>query len=240
MLWILALALAPGAFWLLYFYSRDRMDPEPRRLVLKTFLLGMAVAPAAALVEALFFWVGIFLLVVIVGPVIEEIAKYLVVTRTVFKREEFNEPIDGIIYAAAAGLGFATLENVGYLIGAQATGMLGETFWARALLSVPGHALFSSMWGYALGWSLLIVDEEPRRRFVRRGVWLAIGLHGLFNFLALTTPVTGLFGAVLLLILIVFVWRAVHRRISSALHYSRERPMEHPDEGERDRTPPAS
>jgi RsiW-degrading membrane proteinase PrsW (M82 family) len=225
-LWLFALGFAPGIFWLLYFYSRDKLEPEPRGLVVRTFLLGMVAAIPAALLEGLFLWVGAFLLIVAIGPAIEEYAKYFVVTRSIYRSKEFSEPMDGIVYAVAAALGFASLENVGYLLAASSLGAgdLAKTFWARALLSVPAHALFSSMWGYALGFGMLIRDPMMRRAFINRGLWLAIGLHGLFNFLALASGTGGLLGAALLLLLVLFAWRAVHRRIASALEHSPYRP----------------
>lgn len=211
---------------MLYFYSRDKLEPEPRGLVIRTFLLGMAAAVPASLLEGLFLWVGEFLLIVAVGPAIEEYAKYFTVTRSIYHSEEFSEPMDGIVYAVAAALGFASLENLAYLIATSALvpADLAETFWARALLSVPAHALFSSMWGYALGFGMLMRDPMMRRAFIRRGLWLAIGLHGLFNFLALASGDGGLWGSALLLLLVLLAWRAVHRRIASALEHSPYRP----------------
>lgn len=222
LIWILVLAFAPGILWLLYFYSRDRLEPEPRRLVLKVFLLGIAIAIPAAIAEALLAWAGSFLLIVFVAPVIEEYGKYFVVSRSVYHSEEFDEPMDGIIYATTAALGFASIENVGYLftVGAIDPTALGLTFWARALLSVPGHALFSSMWGYALGWSLLIPDEHERQVFIRKGIWLAIAFHGSFNLLALLSAEYGLVAGGLLLVFVMFAWRVVHRRIAATLERS--------------------
>ena len=113
--WLVALAFGPAIFWLWYVYQKDRWEPEPRALVVKTFLWGMACALPAALGEALFFWSGFFLIVV-AAPVIEEYAKYFVVSRTVYREIEFSEPMDGIVYSAAAALGFASIENLLYLI----------------------------------------------------------------------------------------------------------------------------
>ncbi|OGF56729.1 MAG: hypothetical protein A2Z21_07795 [Candidatus Fraserbacteria bacterium RBG_16_55_9] len=229
-LWILVLAFAPAVFWLLYFYRRDRLEPEPRWLIVKTFLLGMLSAIPAAVGEALISWVGVFVLVVAIGPAIEEYCKYFVVSRSVYRSEEFDEPMDGIIYAIAAALGFASVENVGYLFTVQQIdpSALGLTFWARALLSVPGHALFSSMWGYSLGWGLLIQDPRERESFIRKGLWLAIALHGSFNLLAWLAQDFGLIAAGLLLVLVSLAWRVVHQRIASALERS---PNHIPTEG---------
>ena len=221
-LWILVLAFAPAVFWLFYFYRRDKLEPEPRRLIIQTFVLGMLSAIPAAIAERLISGVGIFILVVALGPAIEEYCKYFVVSRSVYRSQEFDEPMDGIIYAVAAALGLSSIENVGYLFAVQQIepGALGLTFLARAFLSVPGHALFSSMWGYALGWGLLIQDPSERQAFIRKGLWLAIALHGSFNLLAWLAQDLGLIAAGLLLLLVIFAWRAVHWRIASALERS--------------------
>ena len=97
-LWLIALGFAPGIFWLLYFYSRDKLELEPRGLVIRTFLLGILAAIPASLIEGLFLWVGVFLLIVPIGPAIEEYAKYFVVTRSIYRSEDFSEPMDGIVF----------------------------------------------------------------------------------------------------------------------------------------------
>ena len=107
----------------------------------------------------------------VVAPVVEECGKFLVVYWFVFRRPVFDEPIDGIVYAVTAALGFAALENVVYLFAAysETLALPLELSVLRAVLSVPGHALMSSMWGYSLGQSL--VTPHP---LVRRLIW-----HGL-------------------------------------------------------------
>ena len=133
-----------------YFYKKDTLEPEPQSFIIKTFLLGALVGIPVTLIE-LPFTFSEFILAVFVAPVIEEFAKYFVVRKTIYSNVEFDEPIDGIIYAAAAALGFASLENISYLLSAYYQNHFEETYVVRALLSVPGHVLFSSMWGYALG-----------------------------------------------------------------------------------------
>ena len=114
---ILALGLAPGIFWLWYFYRKDKLEPEPKHLIIKTFFLGMVSAVPAIILETPFKGL---LLTVIAAPVIEEYLKYFVVRRTIYNHAEFDEPMDGIIYAAAAALGFASAENTLYLLTASA------------------------------------------------------------------------------------------------------------------------
>lgn len=211
-LWLVVLAFAPGIFWLWYVYQKDRWEPEPRALVVKTFLWGIACALPAALLEVPFAWSVVFL-IVIAAPVIEEYAKYFVVSRTVYRQIEFNEPMDGIVYSAAAALGFASLENFLYLVMAQGQNMLTPVFLGRALFSVPGHVLFSTIWGAALGRAKFVSDPVRQRALIHGGLVTAMAAHGLFNLLAMFE----LLGAVGLLIFLFFAWKFFHQRVEEAL-----------------------
>src|SRR5438094_3197686 len=169
---MLGVPALPGLVWLWMFYRTDRYQPEPRHLVAITFVLGaLATLPAIGLemlaaelypflrhVEHAMLaaeadrklvplLIGCF---VVIGP-IEEICKFLAVRLWIYRRPEFDEPIDGIIYASAAALGFASLENAFYVLDFRAGEVRWGLFMTRAVLAVPGHVLFSSMWGYALG-----------------------------------------------------------------------------------------
>jgi len=240
---ILILGFAPGVFWLWYFYHRDKIEPEPQHLVIRTFFMGLLMAIPAAIAEivltaiaSLLFartekWIspqtiGLFTLVVI-APVVEEYFKYLAARTSVFRHAEFDEPMDGIVYAAAAALGFASIENVGYLFSAQRENgwvAFEIVFVARALLSVPGHVLFSSIWGAALGRAKFIQDQGATRRLLFSGLLGAMALHGLFNFFASFSATENiafaLAGAIGILMLSVIGWVQVHRRMRSALHDS--------------------
>ncbi len=233
---IFALAFAPGAFWLWYFYKKDKLEPEPKSLILRVFALGMlAVIPTFFAEQAVNSVLSLFspVLILVVGaPIIEELAKFLVVRFTIFRNKEFDEPMDGIVYAAAAALGFASLENFGYistaymnmlsLPTAHATSheVFGISF-TRAIFSVPGHVLFSVMWGYALGAAKFMHDPAYGRRLVMRGLILSMVLHGVFNSV-LSFPL-----ALGLLLIFMFIgWRMVRKRISTALMNS---PFSEPD-----------
>lgn len=214
---LLVLGFAPALFWLLYFYIKDRYDPEPRSWILRIFLFGMVSTIPLALVEGL---IGIvipseFLLAVIVAPVVEEIGKFLVVYYFVFRHPVFDEPIDGIVYAVTAALGFAALENFVYIF-AEYSGSLAlplELSIVRAVLSVPGHALMSAMWGYALGQSR-VTPHPLARQLVVHGLLLAIALHAAFNLLV-SLDIIG--AAVLVLILVPAMWLTTNRKIAASL-----------------------
>ena len=209
------LAFAPGLFWLWYFYHRDRYEPEPVPLVLKIFFLGMLVTIPVAFIEGAFaIFVAEIVLAVFIAPIVEESSKYLVVRKFVYDRIEFNDPMDGIVYATAAALGFASLENIVYVFSSLQTSVtlaIG-TGVIRALLSVPGHALFSSMWGYSLGQAKFRPENE-RRGIIVRGLILAMIFHGLFNFLL--ADYIGV--AILILILVPGMWLLVNKKINLAL-----------------------
>lgn len=202
---LLLLGLAPGLFWLWYFYQRDHLEPEPRGLVLRVFALGVASCIPLALLEMPI--PGPYD-AILAAPIIEELGKFLVVYLYVYRHHEFNEPMDGIVYGVAAALGFATIENLFYVLEHGAG--VGV---ARALLSVPGHALWAALWGYALG-QAKFRQEPGGTRLVIGALLLAMLSHALFNF--------GCSGGVTLLLLvppviIVLGWLVVNRQLREAL-----------------------
>lgn len=211
---ILVLSLTPGLFWTWYFFKKDRVEPEPLRLIRDCFLLGMVAVIPAAILEPPFERISVLFSVVVAAPIMEELLKFAVVRLTVFRKTEFNEPMDGIVYAAAAALGFASLENVLYVLGEynKGTGTVAAVTVLRALLSVPGHALWSSMWGFALGFAKF-APPLRRKKLIRTGLLMAIGMHGLYNLLCLSGPVWPLG----LLIFVPVTWMIAHRRIEQAL-----------------------
>jgi RsiW-degrading membrane proteinase PrsW (M82 family) len=222
---VLTLAVAPGLFWLWFFYKKDKLEPEPKLLIIKTFFGGVFLAIPVLMVQAPFFiFLPEFVLLTLVAPITEELGKFLVVRWGIYNHAEFDEPIDGIIYAAAAALGFASIENVGYLLGSYyapetvGSGGISPTaavltlFVVRSLLSVPGHALWASLWGYALGVAKFSLPEK-RMAIVRNGLLLAMFAHGLFNGLLVIFPPA----AIGVLVLIPMGWRMTFHRIAQAL-----------------------
>jgi RsiW-degrading membrane proteinase PrsW (M82 family) len=220
--YLFLLAIAPAAFWLWYFYNKDRYEPEPLSWILFVYLLGIAVTIPVAIIEgAMGEFLPEFLIVVMVAPIVEEAGKYLVVRKTVYESGEFDEPVDGIIYAAAAGLGFATLENVIYVFSALETSLVLalQTGLIRAVISVPGHVLFSAMWGYSLG-KARFLPAEKRPLVITVGLILAMAFHSLFNLLLFDA----IGFAILVLVVVPLLWFAVQKRIDQALLSSMYRP----------------
>ncbi|HEX2864043.1 MAG TPA: PrsW family intramembrane metalloprotease [Deinococcales bacterium] len=157
---------AIGWFWLI---SRLDGNPEPRGLLLRIFGWGMLMLVPAALFErTLSAWP--LLTMLLVGPV-EELAKFVAASSAARDRE-FDEPIDGLIYAAVAALGFATLENVLYV----AQGGL-SVLLVRGPVTTFSHVLFAVPWGYALS----VKRFRGRRGVLRKGLLVGATLHSVFN-----------------------------------------------------------
>lgn len=219
---ILAIALAPGIFWLWYFHSRDTYEPEPLSLVIKMFLFGVVAAALAFLIEnPIIAYLPAVVFVTLAVPLIEELLKFSMVALFVYRDHEFDEPMDGIIYATATALGFATLENIVYVFDLPTVSALVITGSLRAILSVPAHALFAVIWGYSLGIAKFMPEGRRKGTVIAGGLLLAIGVHGVFNFM-LEQQLTGL--AVLLLLALPVVWWFVDTRIQAALIGSKFRP----------------
>lgn len=195
-LFLLALAgaLIPALGWLVFFYTRDAYDREPKRLIFKLFLIGaIPVAILAGIVNSILATVvGVLWTAVVVAPIGEETLKYLGTRRGSRRHIAFDEPVDGMVYGATVGLGFATAETVDYLTAAY----LGTDLWSGAATECEGlscfalvmvirglgsalvHALGSGIAGYFL--ARRILEGAPRSTAVG-GVALAALFHALWN-----------------------------------------------------------
>jgi RsiW-degrading membrane proteinase PrsW (M82 family) len=202
----LLIALAPGLFLIWYFNHRDKYEPEPKRKILKIFLLGaLMVIPAAVaeplLVNAVGKFAGgllnIFIISFFIIAPIEEILKYFAVRWWIYRSIEFNEIMDGIVYAVSASLGFATLENLLYVFHLGLT-----TGIMRAFFAVPAHACFGALMGYYMGQAKFNHTQESK--LINRGVVLAILFHGIYDFLSLIQ--SSFSSLVIFLLVILFLW----------------------------------
>jgi len=205
-MFLVMLAIAPGIFWLWYFLSKDRLRPEPRHLVIRVFLLGFVAAVAASLLEwSVFRAAGIMpggsgpanvLAAAAVIGLIEEGTKFLAVYAGVYRHAAFDEVLDGIVYAVAAALGFATMENVQYVLqGGAEVGVI------RAVLAVPGHAFCGALMGFNMGMAKFAGPRE--RAWLLSGFGLAALAHAAYDALLLSRTVLALAAIPLIIIL----WR---------------------------------
>lgn len=206
--------ILPVLLWAWYHYHKDRHLPEPVGHLALAFLLGMGC-----------YWLGILMYeglglvglrrdafqlaetdrgallvyaLFAIGP-IEELAKLFPFLLVVLRFPEFDEPVDGIIYASFIALGFAAVENYHYLDFVSDREAL-----ARGFAGPVVHIVFASIWGYFIGRAHL------RRKRVAATVLASLLatalLHGLFDYLVIALPMYAL-PASALLIVTLWLWR---------------------------------
>ena len=190
------LSAVPALAVVVFVWSQDVVEKEPLDTLAVTFVLAVLFASFAATVNTLLGGlfrsvpvIGMALFFFIVVAPVEETVKWLAVRLYAYRREEFDAVIDGAVYGAVAGLGFATIENVLYVAqgflraqsqagGTQALQAAVGTGFSRALAG-PGHVIYSSWAGYYLG--LAKYNPENRGPIVVKGLLVASLIHGSYN-----------------------------------------------------------
>ncbi|MET0672277.1 MAG: PrsW family intramembrane metalloprotease [Microbacterium pygmaeum] len=191
----MVLALIPLAGVLIAVGIVDRWEPEPRSLLIIAVAWGAIAAVGIALGVDLAIAIAFGVddspmrdafTAVVQAPIVEEFAKGLgVYLIFLTARRAFDGPIDGIVYGALVGAGFAFTENIQYFAISFLEGGIADTsatFFVRGILSPFAHVMFTSVTGFALG--LAARRGASAGRAV--GPWLlgmvgAIALHAIWN-----------------------------------------------------------
>lgn len=230
------LAIVPALIWLAVFYQQDRLEREPKGFVLGVFLLGALLAAAVGipLVENFFRvsdWLYTDTLTTILGGILvvgftQEFLKYAAVRYSMYNSAEFDEATDGVVYATAAGLGYATVLNVMFVIQNGGVDLgLGVIRMAVVALAQAG---FAGITGYFLGRAKF--EHEPIW-WMPLGITLAAVANGLFNWVrgevtrggvslsgGAANPWSGLIlAAVVAFVCLGAVSWLIHRNVKSAL-----------------------
>jgi RsiW-degrading membrane proteinase PrsW (M82 family) len=188
-------ATIPVPLYLMLVLWIDRYESEPLWMLGTAFFWGALVAvfiaflfnTASSLMVAVMaesMEAGQAFGAVISAPIVEETAKALILFILFFKKDEFDGVVDGIVYAAMAGLGFAMTENIQYYglaVMEAGGGGLTAVFILRGTLSPFAHPLFTSMTGIGLG-----LARQSRNTFVKLGMPVlglltAISMHAIWN-----------------------------------------------------------
>lgn len=173
----------------------DRYEKEPRWMLAVAFLLGAVVAflattqlnPGSGVTASTPPDVArrLAMAAALKGAWIEELVKAAALLALfLWQRNEFDNTVDGIIYATMVGLGFAMTENVPKYAAAWVDGTLGGVMFSRGVVSPFSHPMFTALAGMGLG-----LAQEKEGRVVKVaapliGVALAVGLHVLWNYFA--------------------------------------------------------
>lgn len=218
----LLIAVAPAILLVMYFYRKDSLKKEPKRLIVFTFFMGcVSVIPAVVMGLLLQFteifpnpWISSFAQAFITASFVEELAKLLILRIFIFNNKNFDEIMDGIVYMAILSLGFACLENVLYSIDNIAVGLL------RAFTAVPGHAIWSGLIGYYVGLAkykkMNVSSKSSTFKFFGIGLVIGIIYHGVYDFVLFTgshAELTDEYGWLVFLIVPVLIGGALHLRM---------------------------
>ncbi|MPM27604.1 Protease PrsW [bioreactor metagenome] len=184
-------AITPGIALGLFFYLFDRHDREPVRILLKVFIMGIiSVIPTIFVENILTFFnvfpgiIGIGYTAFIVAGLTEEYMKRQVVLKNVYFNPVFDEKLDGIVYCVIAALGFATIENVMYVV-FRFSDVESIGFY-RAIVSVPAHMPFAVTMGYYLSMAKFALTEEESQYYFKKSLSVPTVLHGIFDFILMS------------------------------------------------------
>lgn len=186
---LLQVALAPVFIASTYIYIRDKYEKEPIRLLFLGLLFGLIIAAPIMGVEMFLstftpteavFKEALYTAFIVAAST-EEFFKFIVLYFLVWRNRNFNEPIDGIVYSTFISLGFSGIENILYvfnpLLGGYQTGL------ARAVFSVPGHALFGVTMGYY--YAIAKFESSERKTMLIKSYLIPWFLHGIYDFILL-------------------------------------------------------
>ena len=193
---LISLAILPAIVLFIVIWRSDKTEKEPLGLLLRLFLFGAASVAFAILVgtwstdivasfldkeSMLFIAIDNFILTALV----EEGGKYFVLKKGSWKHPAFNYTFDGVVYAVVVSLGFATLENILYVLdGGLSTAI------TRAIISVPGHAMDGVFMGFYYGLAKkadVRGEQGLRRSNLIKALLVPTLLHGFYDF-CLSTP----------------------------------------------------
>lgn len=224
MLSVIALAVLPALILIYYVYMQDKLQREPTKNLVKAFFYGGGSVFASLLISVPFMKMGLFPQEIhttmdafrsaFFGAAIpEETAKLVLLWLFLRSCKDFDERMDGIVYAVCVGMGFAAFENVEYLIGSGSQWVTVGI--SRSLTAIPGHFGFAVVMGYFFS---LHYFDRYRAPLAGLKMWLyPVLLHGAYDWIAMSQQVTPELGgaialAILLLCFGMLKWARKHMR----------------------------
>ena len=185
------LSILPSIILFIVVYKGDKIEKEPSKLLWKLFWFGALTTISAMILEQV---LSVFVLEFtyeesliyelidnfIITALIEEGGKYFVLKKCTWKNKAFNYTFDGVIYAVCSSLGFATLENIFYIMGDSI-----ETAIMRGLLSVPGHVIDAVYMGCYYGMAKYEEahgNTQGSKSNLKKAIFVPVLIHGFYDF----------------------------------------------------------
>ena len=218
---LFALAIIPVIGLLIFIYAKDKNEKESIGFLIGLFFAGMGTVISAIILEAVGELIfdavipnavlrGILLAMLIVAPA-EELGKYMILRLMTWKSRHFNYSYDAIVYAVFVSLGFAALENIGYVF----SNGIGTAIM-RMFTAVPGHACFAVFMGYFFSkakYASLTGKRDEEKKNIRLTILLPIVFHGIYDGIVFGASESGndyiLVASMLLWIIYVFAFFVV-------------------------------
>ena len=226
-MWTLAVAVVPAIVLIVYILIRDKYEREPIGKVVKTFFFGMLAVPLDLLliflfsledIPNIFDWVIAQQIATAFfsAAIPEEISKFVILFLLIWRSKDFNERMDGIVYAVCVSMGFATVENILYVFEDPSCA------WGRALFAVPGHFLDAVLMGFFFSMAKFTVKRRGWNWFMTLAA--PILAHGIYDSILMVSDVVSEGLATLLTILfyifIFLLWRLCLKKISQHVESS--------------------
>lgn len=227
--------ILPAAVLVFYIYMRDKHQREPLTWILRAVGYGAACTLPAIVIELLLATLypglktptlgGALYEGFVVAALTEESMKLLFLWLFLRKNPYFDERMDCIVYACCVSMGFAGVENIGYLF--DNLEELAEVATSRAILAVPGHFFDAVFMGYFMSMAIWGRPERKKLNWVLT-LLVPVLLHGIYDACLMSfgvsdeVMVTALF---VFIVLGLYVWIVGHQHIARLLLRDARKPL---------------
>ncbi|MGF7060542.1 PrsW family intramembrane metalloprotease [Brassicibacter mesophilus] len=217
------IAITPAISIAYAVYLSDRYDREPISLLFKTFALGALSVIPTIVVERILNGINIFPGILgiaftsfIIAGFTEEFFKREVVKRLIYHNRHFNEKLDGVVYCIFSALGFATVENIIYVVFRFSFNSYVGLY--RGILSVPAHSIFAVTMGYYLSLAKFAKNDADEALYLKKSLYMPLILHGIFDFMLMARiPAFG----VVFIPYVIYLWITNQRKLNKYIHESK-------------------
>ena len=203
---LVTLSISPGIFIMVLMYNLDEYDKEPLWLLALAFIFGaMNLHLDVDILEYLYSLIQSENNFIRVGEealtvgITEELLKFIVVMLIIYPNKNFDEPFDGIVYAVFVGMGFATAENVAFVMNGTASLAI-----MRMLSAVPAHFVFAVIMGYYLGKAK--TNKKSQFKYIILSLLIPVFFHSLYDYFLFLDSIPGIWiGGFVTLIVAFFI-----------------------------------
>ena len=184
-------AVIPASVLAWAIWWADRYEREPFHLLVAAFAWGAIPAIMFSLIFELILGTpfsedllsGLLVQTAMIAPIAEELFKGMALLGLMFfSRAEIDDVLDGMVYGALVGVGFAMTENFLYFLNANTGGDLILLVLLRSFVFGLNHILFTSIFGAAVGFAAQKRNKGVQIIVMTIGILLAIGAHTFHNF----------------------------------------------------------